>query len=93
MDKEKFGKRFVTGCDCGCAKISITKYPDEDDDFVGFISYFGSTFYDKQSVIKDRIIEKIKMLWFVLIGKDYALYEICLNQEEWKKFKEFIANS
>jgi len=87
-------KKFIMSCNCGCAKIEIIKYEDDDDpDFVGFIHHFGSTFYAKQTVIKDRVIERIKMLWFVLMGKDYRLYDICLNQEEWKKFKEFIANA
>jgi hypothetical protein len=89
MDK----KEFVIGCECGCAKIEITKYFDDDPDFIGFIQYYGSTFYDKQSVIKNRIIERIKMLWFVFMGKDYRLYDLVFNQEEWNKFKEFVANA
>jgi hypothetical protein len=87
-------KIFVIGCGCGCSKIEITKYPDDDDDdFIGIINYYGSTFYAKQSVIKDRIIERIKMLWFIFRGKDYLLYDLVFNQEEWKRFKEFVANA
>jgi len=86
-------KKFITGCDCGCSKIEVIKFDDSDDDFVGFISYYGSTFYDKQAVITDRIIEKIKMLWFVLRGKDFRLHEIYFNKQQWQDFKEFIAGS
>jgi hypothetical protein len=81
-------QEFIFKCECGCSKLTV----DEDEDGYVNLSHYFSSFYGKQSVIKDRIIERIKMLWFVLRGKDFHLYELYISPENWSDFKKWMNN-
>ena len=82
MNKEE----FIFGCECGCSKLILEK----DEDGYVFADLYYSSFYGKQSVIKNRIVERIKMLWFVLRGKDFSLYDLYISPESWNDFKKWL---
>jgi len=79
-------EEFTLKCDCRCSKIIIEK---DEDGYISLSHYFSS-FYGKQSVIRDRIIERIRMLWFVLCGKDFHLYDAYITPNDWSDFKEWM---
>lgn len=70
-------------CNCGCVVINVMKDSDYDGQrsFVYYLSAYESSFYSRQSKIK----QYFKRLWSAIIGKDYFLYEVVLDEDEYRK--------
>lgn len=83
-------KEIIAICHDGCGIVKFTVFEDAEWDDYCFISYYSSTFYDKQSPIWYRIKEVVKMLWFIIRGRDFQLYEVSFNKENWEEFKKNI---
>jgi len=79
-------KQILVPCDCGCSILSI----DTDEDNYVIISHFYTSWYEKQNTIRDEIITRLKMIWFILIGKRYSLYDIVLEKEHFIELKNKI---
>lgn len=73
---------FLVECDCFC---SILRF-QEDEDGV-YIDHYISSWYAKQNNIIDVLKYKIKMIWYIIQGKDFHLYDIVLNNESGEEFK------
>lgn len=35
--------------------------------------------------------EKLKRIWYIIIGKEYCYFDILIDKDELQKFKEFVA--
>ena len=81
--------KILLECDCGCSILSIEKV-FEDDDYIS-ISHFYSSFYTHQSSCLDLLKRKIKLIWSVIWNKDFCFYEVVLQKEDLKKFKEIVS--
>lgn len=75
------GKVFLK-CNDGCGEIQIDRLDD-----MYFLSYNIPAFYAYQNRWKNRI----EMIWSILTGKEYTLYEVAVSKEEYQKFKELVA--
>jgi len=82
-------KMITVKCECGCSLLKIEKF----DDDLFFLSHYYSSFYNKQAPIFNRMTEKIKMVWFIITGRDYVLYEIALGRENTIKLQKMINES
>ena len=81
-------KRLCLPCSCGCSVLEASYWEDEEDEI--FISYYASSFYERNLDFWDSIKRKLDFLWKILTGKEYQVYEIYLCGEDVKRFKEFV---
>ena len=65
---------MLVKCHCGCSYLEIDR--DEELDF-SYIMYYKYNFYSSVS-----IFERIKKAWLTLIGKDYLLFDIVVENEK-----------
>lgn len=87
-DKEV--KQVILNCNCGCEEqISIKKYLWEKDVPSYTLSISTANYYNGQRGIFKTILNRLKLCWLALRGKEYRLTDIELNQEE---ITEFIDN-
>lgn len=83
--------KFQIECDdCGCAIISFQDFTDDPDENCLIMSHYASTFSEKQKSISYIIKRRLALAWFMLIGKEYRLYDIVIEKEAFKEFKKFI---
>jgi len=83
--------RFEIECDCGCGRLAISKWnedPPEDEEL--FLSYSYPAFYSMQRGAWDIIKDRLQMIWFILRGKEFYLYELIIPRKQWDDFKAFI---
>ena len=77
-------------CDCGCSFLKIDYW--EDDGNV-IISHNVPSWYALQTNTWDRFKKAVEIIWYIIRGKEYRFYEICLNtKSKIKEFKEFVKN-
>ena len=79
-------KEFLLKCKCGCGAISIVEDADSDEDPEVFISYFPNATYEWNS--RNKLIRNLDLIWSIIRGKRYALYEVIIDKKEWDKIKE-----
>lgn len=72
-------------CDCGCATLQISKFDDNIS-----IDCKESFFYSKQRGIFETIKERLKMIWCIIIGKEYRLWDITLSPGKAKELVRAI---
>ena len=77
--------KFIVDCSCGCSKLEFKELHGDH-----YLSAYYATFYSKQDGIWSRFKERVKMLWFILLGKDFHLYEMVIYKDQWQQFKKFI---
>ena len=81
VDKEV--KQVILNCNCGCEEqISIKKYLWESDLPSYSLSISTANYYSGQRGIFKTILNRLKLCWLALRGKEYRLTELELNQEE-----------
>lgn len=71
-------------CNDGCGEIEINNI----DDWY-YLSYNLPAFYAYQGHWKSRL----KMIWSILTGKSYTLYEVIVPKEKYDEFKKLVAES
>jgi hypothetical protein len=82
---------FLFKCYCGCGIIEFEKLDWEDSkERCLNISYYGSVFYEKQGGVLWTIWHRIKFAWSILLGKEFRLYDVIVDDKELVAFKEFI---
>jgi len=69
-------------CDCGCVILKIEK--DVDEKILYFVSAYESSFYSSQEKVKSYF----KRLWNAITGKEFFLYELVLDEDDFHKFSE-----
>ena len=82
---------FILQCaayDFDTVQISIEH---DDKNYGMYLSTLSSNFYGLQrySIFK-QLWFRLKLAWHVLIGKEYRLFDLCLNKEDMQAFKKFI---
>jgi hypothetical protein len=69
-------------CACGCSTLEITQWYEKDKAQEVWISnkmrsinaYYHPGFY--------RFLERIKLIWAIIRGKEYYFYELDLNKKQ-----------
>ncbi len=82
--KEEIISKFYYECSCGCGVLEFSQWKD---DGIAFISYNIPAFYAWQYGTWDRIKRSVKIIWNILLGREYVFYEIVI--EDNKTLKEF----
>lgn len=72
-------------CDCGCATLQISKFEDDIS-----IECKESFFYSKQNGIFRTIKERLKMIWCIITGKEYRLWDITISPGKAKELARSI---
>ena len=75
-------------CDCHCG---ILEFEKDEDGYIS-ITHYTSTFYGEQKGLWNTILDRSKMVWSILTGKKYALYDIVLTKKEAQQLIEVIEN-
>lgn len=80
---------FVTFCNCGCGSGIVLKADNEDEEVS--LQIVSDTFYIMQDKGKMPLREKIKRIWYIIIGKEYCYFDILIDKDELQEFKDFVA--
>lgn len=87
---KSFDKRtdVKVSCSCGCGMVSISQWyydgKPEGVDLTYYIMARRGTF---------NLLNRLKLIWYILIGKEYIVYDLALtSKEEIVKFKEAVAS-
>lgn len=86
-------KELIVTCKCGCqdAIHIMVDETDKEYDTYAYVTYLNSNWYrDQDDKIFRVISRKIKKIWAILRNKDFYYSEICMSQEDFQKFKEYI---
>lgn len=77
--------KIPCGCSCKCGNaFDVDIWLDDFDEFC-FISSQASVYYLKQNSFFQVWKARIKAAWYMLMGKEYCLHEICLNRDQFDK--------
>lgn len=91
-----------TECSCGCCTLKIEEIENYTDDEIQILQLPKSkkydyslqilinTFYSKQRGIIKIIKDRIKLIWYILLGKDYLLNDIILTKEQAEEFNKSL---
>ena len=83
---------LVLDCDCGCDNGIRIRVDRDDSDYYFFISYICGNFYrDREDTFKFVLKKKLKRIWSIIRNKDYHCFDMCINKDDFLKFKEYIA--
>lgn len=75
-------------CSCGVADGVLLRA----DRIGGLdISLVSDAFYTSQKNRWDFFKEKCKRIWCIIRNKEYCYFDICIEPEDLKEFKEFVA--
>lgn len=84
-------KEFIISCDCGCGILKLVKYEMENpvpSDYV--LEYYVSAFYENNRGVFHNFWHRIKGAVYLLLGKEFYLYDLLLQEDEFNKFKDFV---
>lgn len=73
-------EEIIMPCDCGCSSIHINR--DEDS---AYISFYLNAFYAKQDGYFKTLTRRLKMIWYIIRGKDYLFEDVSLTIDKYKK--------
>ena len=77
---------FVTFCNCGCGNGIVLKADNEDEEVS--LQIVSDTFYIMQDKGKISLREKIKRIWYIIIGKEYCYFDILIDKDELQEFTD-----
>ena len=76
-------------CSCGCNDGIILKtYKDSEGCDLSLVS---DAFYETQKTGWTRFKKKCRRIWSIIRNEEYSYFEICIEPEDLKEFKEFVA--
>jgi hypothetical protein len=83
-------KSIYVKCDCGCSGIHIDKleYKDESTEYI--LSISASCFYTEQDGIFSKLKGRLKFIWYILRHGTHRFFDICIEPEDFEKFKELL---
>ena len=84
---------FDTACSCGCSFMRVSQWEDDE----GFEEVSIGTFIPKFSSLNKsgwyKFTEALKMIWCIVRGKEYYLFDIVLNtKDQISAFKKAVAS-
>ena len=74
-------------CKCGCGNEVVLKCHKDEETYIS-MQLVSDNFYIYQ---KNKLIEKLKRIWYVIIGKEYCYFDIVMKDDDIKAFKAFVA--
>jgi hypothetical protein len=90
--KEYKKESFEVSCNCGCSKVEVSQYFEDGKAQEVYFSQYVSVYNGKYLHVWNNILEKFKMIWYIICGKNYYFFDVVLmKKEEIKKFKEAVA--
>jgi len=89
---EKIIKRIHVDCNCGCTMLEISQWQEKEEVGEVYISQYIPSFYALQKPGWNKFKDIVKMIWYIIRGKEYLLYDIALT-EKWQiqEFKAAVA--
>ena len=90
--KEIVGKsnkqEIIIECDCATHFLKIDSFDDDND---VYIEIWTSNFISKQkNRIYKRIFDRLKLIWYAIIGKEYLLEDFIISSDEAKQVSEAL---
>ena len=73
-------------CKCGCGNGVLLKFDKDDEDLS--LQLVSDNFYAYQ---KCKLLEKLKRIWYVIIEKEYCYFDLIMDKEDVKEFKDFVS--
>ncbi len=86
---EKVDKEISIKCNCGHGEIKIMKW-FWDEHIQYFVSYWEPVYYNKHPHIWEDFKERMKYIWMIIRGKDYQLFEVTLQEDQYLDFVEKV---
>ena len=88
--ESKDGKTCGLYCSCGCENGVVFK-AERDEDIGYYISLVSDNWYVSHLTGWTHFKEKCKRIWKILRNQEYHYFGICVDREDIKEFKEFVA--
>lgn len=85
FNKDKDSECIVT-CKCHCGEGFL--FSIEKDQFDNF--FYQLAMDARWNTEQHGFFWKLKKIWAVIWNKDYCYSELCLNKDEFEKYKEWI---
>lgn len=80
INEDEYSKIIICDCDCGCdSQIKIRKIEGIDE---YYLDVGISLFYTEQRGIFKTIIKRLKMIGYIILGKEYRFTEIVLRDKD-----------
>ena len=82
-------------CSClgSCGILKLSKFDWEDDGTKDVcLEYFEPVFFTKQDGIFRTLIHRIKLGFYMLIGREFSLFDMILDEKEVKNLKNYLVN-
>lgn len=80
-------RQVIVECVCGTHLFKVASFDDEPE---VYFEIWSSNFCNKQKEnIFKRLLHRIKLIWFAILGKEYLLEDIILSSED---INELIAS-
>ena len=87
--KQEHITKFNYESDCGCGELVFEQWKD---DGIAFISYNIPAYYAYQQGFWDSVIRRAKIIWNILLGREYRFYEIVIEDNKTLlDFKRFVS--
>lgn len=79
----------ILQCSCHCGILKVEQFYS---DGYSILSYYPMAFNERQDGFFKRLWRKISMAASILMGKEYRLFEIVIdNNEDLNRFKYFVS--
>ena len=88
--KNENEKYCVLHCSCGC-NSGVLLRAEKDEDFGSSLSLVSDVYYTIQQTAWSKFTEKCKRIWAIIRNKEYCYFDICIDNEDLKEFKAFVA--
>lgn len=89
--KDKNNESCALYCSCGCTDGVILKVDKDDDWNTIELSLVSDNFY-LHSQNKISFKDKLKRIWNIIKNEEYYYFDIMIEEEDLKEFKEFVNN-
>lgn len=85
--------RLTVRCKDYCSVIEVdTEEMDGENGYI-LMNHYVSSFYSKSDSLLSNLWRRIEFAWFILIGKEYALYEIVIERDQYLNLFYFLNQS
>lgn len=83
---EKY-EEITVPCDCGCSMLHISR--DKDN---AYLAFYLNAFYSKQEGYWKTFKRRIKMIWYIIRGKDYMFEDVSISIKTFKQLSKDMQN-
>ena len=78
-------------CKCGCGNGVIIKADNTDKDLGVLLQLVSDNYYNNGNSRIMTLKEKLKRIWYIITNKEYCYFDILVNENELKEFKDFVS--